>query len=248
MSDSRDTLFSKEKTGPHGAVVLLSGGLDSSVLLHYVCKRLGVPRVHALSFDYGQRHARELACAQEQAQLAGARHVVVDLTFLGDLLGEASALLEGGAAVPALSELTEEQRAQPPTYVPNRNMTLLAIAAGYAEAVGAYDVFYGAQAQDRYGYWDCTLEFVERLNAALALNRRTPVRIHAPFVGYSKAEMVALGLELGVDFARTWSCYRGEELPCGVCPTCVERTQAFAALGIEDPLYTSRTGVSGKGL
>jgi len=97
-------------------------------------------------------------------------------------------------------------------------------------------VFYGAQAQDEYGYWDCTSEFVRRINHVLALNRATPVTVHAPFVMLKKAETVKLGIELGVDFSRTWSCYRGGEKPCGVCPTCVERANAFAAAGAPDPL------------
>lgn len=220
-----------------GAVVLLSGGLDSSVLLHHAVRGLGHAPVHALSFDYGQRHRRELACASAQARSAGAAtHRVVPLAFLGELLRPGSALIEGGAPVPELAALDGEARRQPPTYVPNRNMMLLAIAAAHAEAVGVAEVYYGAQAQDEYGYWDCTPAFLDRLNAALALNRARPVRVHAPFMALSKAETLRLGCELGVDFAETWSCYRGGDLACGVCPTCVERLNAFAARGERDPL------------
>jgi 7-cyano-7-deazaguanine synthase len=220
-----------------GAVVLLSGGVDSTVLLHYVVKSQLRQPVHALSFHYGQRHARELECARQQAVIAGvAEHRLIDLRFLGPLLAPGSALVEGGDAVPDLSALSEGEIHQPPTYVPNRNMMLLSMAAAYGEAQGVHDVFYGAQAQDEYGYWDCTQEFVARVNAVLGLNRATPVTIHAPFVTKPKAETVRLGLDLGIDFAQTWSCYRGGEVPCHTCPTCVERKNAFLANGIPDPL------------
>lgn len=219
------------------AVVLLSGGVDSTVLLHYISKSLRRQPVHALSFHYGQRHARELDCARKQAVIAGAvAHRVIDLRSLGPLLAPGSALVEGGAAVPDLAALSAEEIHQPPTYVPNRNMVLLSLAVAYAEAQGIHGVFYGAQAQDEYGYWDCTQEFVLRVNAVLGLNRATPVSIHAPFMTKPKAETVRLGLELGVDFAQTWSCYRGGETPCRTCPTCVERENAFAANAVPDPL------------
>lgn len=222
------------------AVVLLSGGLDSSVLLHYVARELGRAPIHALSYNYGQRHSRELECARWQAEAAGvASHKVIDISFLGELLRAGTTLLSGGADVPDLADLSPDDLTQPPTYVPNRNMMLLSMAAAYAEASGVRDVFYGAQAQDEYGYWDCTREFLERINAVLALNRREAVRIHAPFVDRRKAETVRQGLALGVDLAHTWSCYRGGDVPCGTCPTCVERQNAFREAGQEDPLMRS---------
>jgi 7-cyano-7-deazaguanine synthase len=219
------------------AIVLLSGGLDSSTLLHYASARLRCAPLHALSFAYGQRHDRELHCARAQAVAADvAAHRVLDVSFIGELLDHGSALLAGGREVPDLTDLSEADRAQPPTYVPNRNMMLLSIAAAYAESHGIRDVYYGAQAQDEYGYWDCTEAFLERVNAVLALNRRVPVRIHAPFIARPKSEIVTLGLELGVDFAQTWSCYRGGARACGTCPTCVERRNAFRTAGATDPL------------
>ncbi len=219
------------------AVVLLSGGVDSSVLLHHVARNLGAAPVHALSFNYGQRHEKELACAQFQARAAGAAdHQVIDMAFLGALLRKGSALLDGGPPVPDLDGLSDVERTQPPTYVPHRNMMLLSMAAAYAEAHGVHNVLYGAQAQDEYGYWDCTQEFIDRMNQTLALNRKDPVSIHAPFAERPKAEVVRLGLELGVDFAQTWSCYRGGETACGACPTCIERLNAFKANGVADPL------------
>lgn len=219
------------------AVVLLSGGLDSSVLLHYVVRTLGRAPVHAVSFDYGQRHAKEIECAHWQADAVdAAAYRVIDVTFLGELVKGASALVTGGKVVPDLSDLQANQLDQPPTYVPNRNMILLSIAAAYAETQGIRDIFYGAQALDEYGYWDCTTDFLARVNAVLALNRREPITVHAPFIHKKKVESVRLGVALGVNFGYTWSCYRGGERACGTCPTCVERLKAFEEAGVVDPL------------
>ena len=221
------------------ATVLLSGGLDSTVLLHHVVKVVGARPVYALSFQYGQKHGRELDMARWQATSLGpavAEHRVLTLDFFQELAGGASALVAGGPAVPALAEVQAADLDQPLTYVPNRNMLLLSLAAAFAEARGCGRLYYGAQAQDEYGYWDCTAEFVSRVNAVLALNRRRPVRVEAPFALKRKGEGVKLGLKLGVDFSRTWSCYRGGARPCGECPTCVERRKAFEEAGIADPL------------
>ena len=228
------------------AVILLSGGLDSTTLLHYVWKTLGVGRIFALTFNYGQKHSREIRCAAWQAQqLDVLEHQVVDIAGLGSLTQGASALTDALIPVPAFDELQAEQRDQPPTYVPNRNMILLSLAAAYAEAKGVAKVFYGAQTQDRYGYWDCTPEFMGRMNAVLALNRRLAVRIHAPFMLMSKSEIIGIGRELGVDYAQTWTCYRGQETACGVCPACVERRGAFLQTGARDPLDDKDTLAQG---
>lgn len=230
-------------SGSPRCVVLLSGGIDSTVLLHRIAKERGGAAIHALSFDYGQRHSRELDCAAAQAQAVGvSAQRTINMTFVGELLRDGSALIAGGDAVPDLKSLDEQALAQPPTYVPNRNMLLLSLAAAYAEANGIREIYYGAQAQDEYGYWDCTVEFLERINATLALNRRDAVAVHAPLVSASKADNVREGLALDVDFAQTWSCYRGGAKACGTCPTCVERLNAFATVGAEDPLeYEERS-------
>jgi 7-cyano-7-deazaguanine synthase len=219
------------------AVVLLSGGMDSTTLLHYVIRECGSHYVHALSFNYGQRHSRELDCARWQADAAKvASHRVIDITFFGDLVKQGTALVAGGYEVPDLDDVAPDQRDQPPTYVPNRNMMLLSMAAAFAEAHDIPDVYYGAQAQDEYGYWDCTATFIHRLNNVLALNRREAVTVRAPFAEMSKSAALRIGLALGVDYSHTWSCYRGDGLACGTCPTCVERLKAFDEAGIPDPL------------
>ena len=222
-------------------LVLLSGGLDSTVLLHEVHRKHPDAPLHTLSFDYGQRHARELRCAEVQSRAVhSATHRVVDLRFLGGLVAHATTLLEGGAAVPDLDAIAQSDRDQPPTYVPNRNMMLLSVAAAYAEAQGIHRLYYGAQAQDEYGYWDCTEAFLEGVNAVLGLNRKHGLRVLAPFVHTKKSELVTLGVSLGVDFAQTWSCYRGAAAPCLTCPTCVERIAAFRDAGHADPLLDAR--------
>lgn len=210
------------------AVILLSGGMDSAALLAYVSQRLDVKEIRALSFIYGQKHSRELECAAWQAEKAGAaEHRIIDISFYGALTQGGSALTDGSIDVPDLSDVPPDQRMQPPTYVPNRNMVFLSLATAFAEAQGIASVFYGAQAQDEYGYWDCSQDFVKRMNDVLALNRKGTVRIHAPFAGMSKADVLKIGLELGVDYDHTWTCYRGGDRPCETCPSCVERKRAF---------------------
>jgi 7-cyano-7-deazaguanine synthase len=215
------------------AVVLLSGGVDSSTLLHHIKKSLKVRRLYALSFIYGQKHSREIEMAKWQAKAAGiSEHRIIDISFFGDLIAGGSALTDPSIAVPDLADVKRSQRKQPPTYVPNRNMVMLSITAAYAEAKGCADVFYGAQAQDEYGYWDCTVDFVRRINHVLRLNRGKAVTVHAPFAGRPKSEVVKIGQALGVDYSHTWSCYRGRKKPCGKCPSCVERQKAFEKVGV----------------
>jgi 7-cyano-7-deazaguanine synthase len=211
------------------AVVLLSGGMDSATLLSYVKKRLDVDYICALSFVYGQKHSKELDCAKWQAEkLDVSEHRTLDISFYGDLTKGGSALTDGSIEVPDLKDVQPDQRMQPPTYVPNRNMVFLSLAAAFAEAQGITDVFYGAQAQDEYGYWDCSQDFVKRMNDVLSLNRKSRIMVRAPFAAMSKSEVVKIGLELGVDYDHTWTCYRGGSEPCGSCPSCVERNKAFA--------------------
>jgi 7-cyano-7-deazaguanine synthase len=211
--------------------------MDSSTLLHYAKKTLRVRAIFALSFNYGQKHSRELAMARWQAKAARvSEHRVVDIRAIKRLLAGASALTDSAVRIPALAELSPAERRHPSTYVPHRNLILLSMAAAYAEAKMCTDVFYGAHAQDAYGYWDCMRKFVDDLNRVLAHNRRQPVMIHAPFIGMRKAGILKVGMRMGVDYRHTWSCYRGGRRPCGSCPTCVERAGAFRNLGLTDPL------------
>lgn len=174
--------------------------------------------------------------AKAQAASIGAtEHRVINVSWLGEMIGEASALTGVSAPVPSLDEVDPADRDQPHTYVPHRNMILLSVGAAFAESRGSKYLYYGAHEQDRHGYWDCTLEFVEQINEVLRLNRRTAVLVKAPFVGMTKEEVLRVGTEYGVDYANTWTCYRGGETPCGECPSCAERAKAFRAAGLMDP-------------
>ena len=221
-------------------VILVSGGMDSVTLLHYAVNTLKMEKIYALSFNYGQKHSRELEEASWNCKKFPQvkEHRVLDLGFMREILKNSSSLVGDVIDVPDLESIAEKDLDQPITYVPNRNMMLLSLAASYAESCGCQDVFYGAQAQDEYGYWDCTEIFLDKINQVLGLNRRDKVEIKAPFVHKSKGEVVSIGLKNEVDFARTWTCYRGGEKPCQECPSCVERKRAFEQSGQKDPLIT----------
>ncbi|MCA9972308.1 MAG: 7-cyano-7-deazaguanine synthase QueC [Anaerolineales bacterium] len=220
------------------SVAIVSGGMDSVTLLHHLVKVDG-RRPAVITFGYGQKHVKEIDLARRQVALLGlTAHLVLDMRLLQPLFA-ASALVAADVAVPDMAAVQGDP--QPVTYVPNRNMIFLALAAAYAETMGGTAVFYGAQQHDLYGYWDTTPDFLARLNQVYALNRKTPIRIEAPFVHDTKADILRRGLALGVDYAQTWSCYEGQALACGRCPTCAERLAAFAEVGVDDPLaYATR--------
>jgi len=214
-------------------VAIVSGGMDSVTLLHYLVKKEHRhPAV--ISFMYGQKHSKEIEFAKQNVQLVGCEsHLVLDLTLLKSLFAT-SALVGGDVTIPDIQEVRGDP--QPATYVPNRNMIFLGLAAAFAESHGATQVFYGAQQHDMYGYWDTTNEFLEKLNQVYGLNRKNAIHIEAPFVKLSKADILRMGFEMGVDYALTWSCYQGHDLACGRCPTCAERLEAFKQVGVPDPL------------
>ena len=147
-------------------VMLLSGGMDSVSLVHYAVKELFYDEVYALSFDYGQKHSKELKEATWNCQqfTEVKEHRILDLQFMREILQDSSSLVGDKIDVPDLDKIRESELDQPVTYVPNRNMMLLSLAASYAESRSCTEVYYGAQAQDEYGYWDCTKEFLEKLN------------------------------------------------------------------------------------
>ena len=211
-------------------VLILSGGVDSTTLLYKMLS--DGYEVTALTFNYAQRHKKEIDCAQAIAERLHIRHKIVDLRTLASLLGD-SALL-GGKDVPSC-HYTED--AAKKTVVPNRNMIMLSVAAGYAEAHEIPEVFYAAHKNDSTIYPDCRPEFVQALRPAIRLATAWhPVELQAPFVDMSKAEIVRMGLALEVPYELTWSCYQGAERPCRTCPTCIERVEAFALNGRQDPL------------
>ncbi|MFC0877631.1 7-cyano-7-deazaguanine synthase QueC [Saccharicrinis sp. FJH2] len=215
------------------AVVLLSGGLDSTIAL-YLAKSEGY-QVYALSFDYGQKHNRELECAKASSEKVGvAEHKIVSLNLN---LGSSSSLTNPDVQV----EDGDANRTDiPQTYVPARNMVFLSVAASYAESVQAQHIFIGVSQVDYSGYVDCRESFIKAMENAInqgtvmAVEEHKLISIHAPFLFKSKTEEIKLGAELNVDFSHTWSCYRGGETPCGTCDSCLLRARAFAEAGVID--------------
>lgn len=213
------------------AVIILSGGMDSTTLAYDIVKSDKYDEVHALSFDYGQKHGKELECAKITASKLGLRsHHVVDVSGLGGILSSA---LTGSYEVPEGEYDDENQKL---TVVPNRNMIMLSIAAGYAMSIGAFDLYYGAHANDASIYPDCRPVFVERMNEVLNISHYTPVRLQVPYLYYGKMNIAAKGGLLGVPFEDTWTCYNGREKACGKCGSCNERLMAFREAGLVDPL------------
>lgn len=224
--------------GKKKAVVLLSGGLDSSTAIAMAAEQ-GY-ELYALSFRYGQRHARELEAARAIGQHFGARdHKVsdIDLRLFGG-----SALTSDEIDVPLDRDENAMGVGVPSTYVPARNLIFLSFATAYAEVVGADDIFLGINAIDYSGYPDCRPEFLEAFakTANLATKAGTEdgrtLRFHAPLVRMTKADIVREGTRLGVPWELTWSCYLGGEKACGKCDSCQLRLKGFAEAGLSDPL------------
>jgi len=219
---------------PHKEVVCLaSGGMDSSVLLHWL-KANGYG-VHAISIDYGQRHSRELESAKVIAATLSIPHRTVDLRSLQPLFS-GSALTNSSIDVPHGHYAEESMKS---TVVPNRNMIMLSVAAAWAMSLKAAHVAYAAHAGDHTIYPDCRPQFADALNTAIGLADWHTVTLLRPFIGMTKGEICAEGKRLGVNFADTWSCYEGGDQHCGKCGTCVERKEAFLAAGGRDPTQYS---------
>ena len=222
------------------AVVLLSGGLDSSTVLAIARSQGFAP--HALSFRYGQRHSVELDSAQVIArQLGAVDHVVVDV----DLRKFGGSALTADIAVPKGRATEAMSQGIPITYVPARNTVFLSFALAWAETLGASDIFIGVNALDYSGYPDCRPEYIAAYETMANLATKAGVEgaprleIHTPLISMSKAQIVLEGLRLGVDFSATSSCYDpGDDgRPCGACDSCLLRAKGFAEAGVTDPLY-----------
>jgi len=218
------------------AVVLLSGGLDSYTTAA-VARRDGFA-IAALTFRYGQRHRLEIDAARRVAQALGVtRHLVLDLDL--SAMG-GSSLTSPDLAVPRDRPLGEP--GIPSTYVPARNTIFLSVALGWAEVLGAHDIFIGVNAVDYSGYPDCRPEFIRAFGSLARVATRlgvegAPLMVHAPLISLSKAEIIRLGLELGLDYSLTLSCYDPSPagVPCGRCDSCRLRAAGFAAAGVLDP-------------
>jgi len=226
------------KTNPP-AVVLLSGGLDSATVLA-IARQQGFA-VHAMSFDYGQRHRFELDCAKRIAeQSAAVKHVItrIDLRVFG-----ASALTSSDIAVPKHRDVADMSAGIPVTYVPARNTIFLSFALAWAEVLGSGDIFIGVNALDYSGYPDCRPEYIHayenmaHLATRAGVEGRQKLKIHTPLIAMTKAQIIARGLSLGVDYAATSTCYdpTPDGKACGCCDACLLRLKGFAENGVADP-------------
>lgn len=211
------------------AVVIYSGGMDSFTLLNRVL-RAGKD-VHALSFDYGQKHKKELDYAASVCRSLQVPHKVVDITSINQLI--ATSALTADIDMPE-GHYADDNMKQ--TVVPNRNMILLSLAVGYAVSLEASEVYYGAHGGDHAIYPDCRPLFVEKMNQVCAIANYQAVSIEVPYLHADKGEILADGLAMGLDYSQTWTCYNGREKACGKCGACQERLEAFETHGQSDPL------------
>ena len=217
------------------AVVLLSGGMDSVTVLYDTLERSRVAA--ALSFHYGSKHNdREIPFAAHHAAKFGVPHLVIPLDFIGKYF--ASDLLASGGEIPRGHY---EESTMKSTVVPFRNGIMLAVAAGFAESREARGLVIAAHAGDHAIYPDCRESFMESMGAAIGAGTYANIELVRPFIHLTKAQIAARGASLGVDFARTWSCYEGREIHCGECGTCVERREAFELSGVPDPTVYAST-------
>lgn len=223
------------------AVVLLSGGLDSAVTL-YKARKSGY-KCFCLSFDYGQRHKREIESAKKIAHTANCPYQLLNI----NLPWKGSSLLDRNIFIPGQLNRQAGKPADriPSTYVSARNIIFLSFALSYAEAISAKAIFIGAHTGDYSGYPDCRPEFYRAFSKVASCGTKTgiekrKIEIKTPLIGRTKAQIIRLGSRLGVPFKFTWSCYKGGRSPCGECDSCYFRAKGFSEIGIEDPLLVNK--------
>jgi len=210
-------------------VVIYSGGMDSFTLLNQAIGQ--GKRVYALSFNYGQKHSKELHYAQKVCDDLGLPHKIVDITAIHQLLLGSS--LTDDIEIP---EGHYEEESMKSTIVPNRNMIMLSLAIAYAVSIKAETVYYGAHHGDHAIYPDCRPEFVEKMAAVSKIANYDSIDIQAPFLHLSKIDILTKGLAMKLDYSKTWTCYNGREKACGRCGACRERLEAFQLNALTDPI------------
>ncbi len=221
-------------------LVLSSGGVDSTTALAMAVNKYGNENVVALSVFYGQKHDKEIQAADKVAEYYGTEHIKMDLSTVFDY-SNCSLLSHSDKTIPKESyaqQISKTGGAPVSTYVPFRNGLFLSAAASIALSKGCSEIYYGAHADDSAGnaYPDCSSVFNEAINKAIYEGSGRQLTIKAPFVNMNKADVVKIGLELGVPYELTWSCYEGNDKPCGMCGTCLDRRAAFELNGVKDPL------------
>lgn len=222
-------------------LVLSSGGVDSTTCLGMAVKEYGRENVVALSIYYGQRHDKEIKAADNVAKYYNVEHIKLDLSKMFEY-SDCSLLSHSDKDIPKESyaeQIMKTEGTPVSTYVPFRNGLFIASAASIALSKGCSKIMYGAHGDDSAGnaYPDCSKAFNDAMNTAVYEGSGKQLSIEAPFVGMNKAGVVKLGLEIGVPYELTWSCYEGNDEPCGKCGTCIDRISAFEANGVKDPIY-----------
>lgn len=210
-------------------IVLLSGGVDSVTSLYHSMKDFNV--VANLTFDYGSKHnKKELEMSVFHSQKLNLKHHIIKLDFIGDLFE--SALLKSGGEIP---EGHYEDNSMRKTVVPFRNGIMLSIATGLAESIEAKAIVIAAHTGDHAIYPDCRDDFMNSMEQTISYGTYDDIKLLRPFIGLDKSKIIKIGDELNIDYKKTWSCYKGNEIHCGKCGTCVERREAFIKAGVEDP-------------
>ena len=221
------------------AMVLSSGGIDSTTCLGMAVEKYGKENVIALSISYGQKHDKEIKASNDVAEFYGVEHICLDLEKIFEY-SDCSLLQHSTQEIPeeAYAEQLKKTDGKPvSTYVPFRNGLFLSSAASLALSKGCSVIYYGAHADDAVGnaYPDCSSAFNKAISEAIWLGSGNQLKVEAPFVEMTKAEVVKIGLDLKVPYELTWSCYEGKDKPCMVCGTCLDRAEAFRLNGVPDP-------------
>ncbi len=232
------------------ALVLNSGGVDSTTCVGLAVQKYGKENVITASLYYGQKHDKELQCARKIAEYYGVGHIEEDISNVMKYAKDVCTLMKGGNEIEHKSyaeQIAENGEGRVATYVPFRNGLLLSIATAYADSLfpgEEVEVYYGAHADDAAGeaYADCSPEFAKAMDEAISIGTYGKIHINRPLINMNKAGVVKTGLEIGVPYELTWSCYEGGEKACGTCGTCIDRINAFKLNGVEDPIeYVDNT-------
>ena len=226
------------------ALVLNSGGVDSTTCVAIAVDKYGKDNVVTASLYYGQKHDKELKCAQKIAEYYGVRHIERDISNVMEFAKDVCTLMKGGEEIEHASyaeQIKEHGEGRVATYVPFRNGLFLSIAAAVADSLfpgEKVEIFYGAHADDAAGraYADCSPEFAAAMDRAINIGTYGNITVNRPLINLNKAGVVKIGLGLNVPYELTWSCYEGGEKQCGTCGTCIDRKAAFEANGVKDPV------------
>ena len=226
------------------ALVLSSGGVDSTTCIAIAINKYGKENVITASLYYGQKHEKELECARKIAEYYGVQHIEEDISNIMKYANNVCSLIKGGEDIEHTSydrQVKANKDGRVKTYVPFRNGLLLSIATSYADSLFPnedVEIYYGAHADDNIGhaYADCSPEFASAIDKAINIGTYGRIRVARPLINLNKTQVVKIGLELKAPYELTWSCYEGREKQCGTCGTCIDRKRAFTENGVKDPV------------